>query len=378
MEIGYDYLLLRSSFQQKFVQASAIFLAVTGAVLVSAGIGYYIYADRARADLDDLNVSIAASPLVDVVPKPAISSEPVPVPVPQRVELLPPALDANLSSVLIADPLVVQAVPPPNDPLSFGAIASLDDEGVSEELSPVVDSSLATAEETILPLEQEVNLLKISASAIAAQEPYPAQAISSTYWNNPLEYEPASQQLASLISSFTPVDPASAPPPGTLSAPTQISIPSIEVDSVVEGLRINNLGTSRAYETPNNVVGHIPEGSNAGESGSAWFFGHLESPLAGEGNVFYDLPKIPDMLRQGEEVYTIVESGSTSYLYRITEAVVVRQEDLRLDYAHLQQLMPDYARLDPSNANIHLVACVPRFVYDHRIVVSGELVGIRQ
>jgi sortase (surface protein transpeptidase) len=32
---------------------------------------------------------------------------------------------------------------------------------------------------------------------------------------------------------------------------------------------------------------------------------------------------------------------------------------------------------DNGEANIHLVACVPRLVYDHRIIVTGELVGVK-
>ena len=165
--------------------------------------------------------------------------------------------------------------------------------------------------------------------------------------------------------------------PGTLAPPTHLVIPSIGVDSDVSGLEILDLGDSTAYETPKHVVGHIPELSNPGEMGGTWFFGHLESPIAGEGNVFYNLPKIPDLLRRGEDVYVVVDNGSRSYLYQITEAFVVGQEELKLDYGYLQTIRPEYAQLDPEGANIHLVACVPKLVYDSRLVVSGRLVGIR-
>ena len=192
-----------------------------------------------------------------------------------------------------------------------------------------------------------------------------------------MEYEPAPYAQTALLRGFKPVDSSQAAAPGTLIPPTRIIVPSIAIDSNVDELAILNLGDSRAYETPKHVVGHIPVSSNPGELGSLWLFGHLESPIAGEGNVFYNLPQIPDLLRKGEEVFTIVEAGETSYLYQITEAFVVHQSDLKMDYTYLQTLRPEYAQLDPGGANIHLVACVPRFVYDSRLVVSGKLVSIR-
>ena len=165
------------------------------------------------------------------------------------------------------------------------------------------------------------------------------------------------------MQGFRPLDPITIPAKGTLDSPTRIIIPSIGVDSKVASLQIMDLGNSRAYETPKHVVGHIPELANPGERGSTWLFGHLESPIAGEGNVFYNLPKIPDLLRKGRDVYVVLYSGSTSFLYRVTETRVVHQDDMKL--------------YDLGGPNVHLVACVPRLVYDHRIVVTGELVGIR-
>ena len=204
---------------------------------------------------------------------------------------------------------------------------------------------------------------QISPSAIAAQHPYPGEAIKATYWSNPLEYEPASYVESSLIQGFVALDPSQLMTLGTLPAPTRIIIPSIGVDSDVMGLEILDLGDSRAYDTPKHVVGHIPQSANPGERGSTWLFGHLESPIAREGNVFYNLPKVPDLLRKGQEVYTIVENGTSSYLYRITETKVIHQDDIQL--------------FDSGGPLVHMVVCVPRFVYDHRLIVTGELVGIR-
>jgi LPXTG-site transpeptidase (sortase) family protein len=153
------------------------------------------------------------------------------------------------------------------------------------------------------------------------------------------------------------------PPKGSLQVPSGLIIPSIDVVSQVEQLSILNLGDSRAYETPKSVVGHIPQTANPGEAGTSWLFGHLESPIRGDGNVFSQLTKIPSLLRRGEDVYAIVETGTMAYLYRIIETEVVPQEELRL--------------FDTGRASLVMVTCVPRLIYDHRLVISAELIGVR-
>ena len=50
-------------------------------------------------------------------------------------------------------------------------------------------------------------------------------------------------------------------------------------------------------------MGRIPNTSNPGELGNGWLFGHLESPIRGEGNVFQRLPEIPALLSAGDPVY---------------------------------------------------------------------------
>ena len=177
---------------------------------------------------------------------------------------------------------------------------------------------------------------------------------------------------------YVPVLSSKGYPAGSLTDPERIIITSIGVDSAVKGLEILDLGDSRAYETPNEVVGHIPQAGNPGEVGSSWYFGHLESPVAGEGNVFRDLPSIPDMLRRGDEVYAEVFSSSGAFLYQITESLVLEADDLSLSYTDIQKANSDYAALDPGGAILHLVTCVPRLVYDHRLVVSGQLVGVKK
>ena len=144
---------------------------------------------------------------------------------------------------------------------------------------------------------------------------------------------------------------------------TGMRIPAINVNSSVVELAILDLGNQRAYQTPDNTVGHIPATANAGEANGSWFFGHTESPTLGEGSVFFNLRDIPDKLRRGEEVYIITDNGQDQFLYRVTSSQVVHQSDLRL--------------YETGLATIHLVSCVPRLVYDYRLIISGELIATK-
>ena len=362
LEAGYDYQLVRARLHQRFIRVSALLLVITGAVLVAAGTAYYIYAYKARSELGKFEfatTNLAEPGFFEETPASAQSV--VATTAPEAIPTLP---------IVLRDFEAVSTDPEPASELP--AVAKPE---------PVTDAVTAV---TKLEVEVEVPGAApaqpgplISASALESQQAYPAGAIKSTGWSNPLEYEPTSFVEAALIKSFRPISASEGAAIGTAPLPGRLIIPGIGVDSKVAGLSIMDLGDSRAYETPKYVVGYLPETSSPGEKGSAWLFGHLESPLAGEGNVFYDLPKIPGLLRRGEVVYAIVESGTTSYLYQLTEAFVVHQDQLTTDYLRLQQLKPEFAHLSPGNANLHMVACVPRFVYDHRLVVSGVLVGIK-
>lgn len=200
--------------------------------------------------------------------------------------------------------------------------------------------------------------------SISSQVLYPGESIRALYWDNPLAYEPRSALEAALVQGFSPVDPTTAAPIKTLAVPSRILIPAIDVDSATSELVIQDLGDSRAYETPKYVVGHIPETARPGERGTGWYFGHLESPIRGEGSVFRDLPKIPDLLRQGEDVYVIVGNGAADYLYRVTDFQIVTADALKLQ--------------DTGQPSVFLVTCIPRFYYDYRLVVKAELVGTRK
>jgi LPXTG-site transpeptidase (sortase) family protein len=143
----------------------------------------------------------------------------------------------------------------------------------------------------------------------------------------------------------------------------RISIPAIELEADVQELGILDLKDFRQYETPNNVVGHIPDTANPGEVGNNWLFGHLQSPIRNEGSVFRDLPLIPEILRTGQRVYVVLEGQAASYLYEVYETDVVHQDDLHL--------------YPTDEAAITLVTCVPTFTYDYRLLVTASLVGFK-
>ena len=202
----------------------------------------------------------------------------------------------------------------------------------------------------------------ISGSSAANVSLFPGTALTADSWNNLYGYEPAYLREQTLLDGFSPIGKsgiaiADIPPS------TRILVPAIGVDSTISELSILDLGDSRAYESPNNTVGHIPESSNAGEKGASWYFGHTESPISREGSVFFNLQKVPEKLRNGEDVFIITDNGTNQFLYRATSTRVVHQDDLRLDAT--------------PRADINLVSSVPRFVYDHRLVVSGELIALR-
>ena len=303
MEAGYDYLLLRGRLQRKLAKFTGIFLLVFGALLLASGGAYYGYAAKARTDLDQLNVRLPGS----------------------------------LAG--IGRDLLVSAT-------------SLESQGLHDAQSEKqLGESQALAK--VLP--------ELSPLAIGVRQLYPGEALVAGSWSNPWTYEPSSYREMVLLQGFTPVEFSNPPFQSILPAATRLIIPALDIDSSVRELAILDLGGSRAYETPANTIGHIPESVNAGEAGSSWFFGHTESPILGEGSVFFNLRSVPDKLRNGEDVFIITDNGDYQFMYRATSSQVVPQSDMRL--------------YDTGQATIHLVSCVPLLVYDHRLIITGELVA---
>ena len=237
---------------------------------------------------------------------------------------------------------------------SWRANSSLEDLVVIEEPPPTPSPTRS--------IENVGSAPGFSLEVIAAQRMFPGEALHPVFWAKPMEAEAGYAPVNPSVPEFVAVPPGQGTARHSLPVPVRITIPAIDLDSEVISLRILDLGNSLEYETPKNVVGHIPETANAGEDGTAWFFGHLESPIAGEGNVFARLTEIPDLLRDGP-VYATIENGDSTFLYKLTSSRVVPEESLIV--------------YDQGAPSISLVTCVPRFLYDHRLVVTGELEGVK-
>ncbi len=360
MEAGYDYLLLRGRLQRRFFNVSGIFIFVFGVMLLATSGAYYGYAAKAHADLDSLNVTLPETAL-KIGAGPGSQDPGAETLVDYGQEgvyslLTSGASEEQSSNQAVAPSVQTTGVAP------GGASAGL----TGGATAPKVAVGAASAE----PGEDPVSAsgpsnprLVMPASVISGQHLFPGESLQASFWSNPLSYESASYRERILLQGFNAVDLDQVLAVNSGSAATRLIVPSIDVDSGIDELAILDLGGSRAYETPANTVGHIPETANAGEAGSGWFFGHTESPIQGEGSVFLNLSKIPGMLQNGEDVFVVTSNGERQYLYRITSSRVVPQEEMALH--------------DTGQATLHLVSCVPRLVYDHRLIVSGELIGVK-
>ena len=230
------------------------------------------------------------------------------------------------------------------------------------EVQPVVSPGPTPATGQAIPPLADSSAVLVAGYASV----YPGAQIHPKYWDSPLWVgtDPYAYQGDDFPDGYVRLPASYVPALAGASARAQrIRIPVIGVDSAITELQIVDLGESRAYETPKNVVGHIPETSNPGEAGAGWFFGHLESPIRGEGDVFRRLPKIPEHLKNGDPVYVSIASEDGEYLYQVISTRVVPQDELAL--------------YSSDGATITLVSCVPRLVYDHRLLVSAKLVGIK-
>ncbi len=193
------------------------------------------------------------------------------------------------------------------------------------------------------------------------QELYPGSLMPARQWADPRGTIALAQPD---LDGFTPLSSQGQPLiSGSVGRAERIIIPQLHINSAVEELGIKNLASSAEYETPKFVVGHIPATPNPGSEGNGWYFGHLESPVGGEGNVFASLPRVPDLLRNGEDVHVILHSDGRDYLYSISSTDLLHRDELAL--------------YGSDDARVTLVTCFPRLRYDHRLLVTGQLIGFR-
>lgn len=326
-------------------------LIVVGALMLVAGGGYYAYSANARSQLDDLNFTVAdAAHAVDRS-----------------------AAQAQAAAASLQPNAALQPLPPSQPqiaaPAADRSAAQSRAAAAATQASVTAAANPADAPPANSTAQQSAARAPLPPSSYAAL--YPATQIHPKFWGQPLwaDSEPYLYAAANPAPGLPPgfralsaTEDALAPGEGAFT--TRMTIPAIGVDSDITELAILNIGSSSAaYETPAHLVGHIPQSPNPGELGNAWYFGHLESPIRGEGSVFKRLPEIPALLRDGDDVFVeLATQDGNTFLYKVSETEVMHQDDLRMYTA--------------DSARITLVACVPRLVYDHRILVTAELVGV--
>lgn len=139
-----------------------------------------------------------------------------------------------------------------------------------------------------------------------------------------------------------------------LPSATWIKIPSIEVDSKVVELGTVLENGQLVYQTPDHAVGHYIGSADAGETGNVVMYGHISSPLKGEGNVFRRLPEI----KPGDEVFLTSAAGRFTYV--VVKTVIVTPD--RTDVMDQTQ-----------DARLTLLTCYPDWVYSHRFIAVAML-----
>ena len=313
-------------------------MLIVGALLLVAagtyhGLGFYF-----STQLDELNASLDGAPSL-------------------------PRFDANVARASESAPAPVVSTndaPQPTAPQTELPLHSYLD------TTPPVGSLVSLSRPSAQPeTASDSGPTPVSFDSVSTYASFPAAQVHPKYWHLPMwaGTDVYAALDSSAINGFIPAAQMERAPKGSNASPLRMSIPSIGVNSGVSGLAILDLGDRRRYETPNRVVGHIPGTANPGEQGNGWYFGHLESPIAGEGNVFNRLPDIPQMLTNGDNVYVSVMSEGGVYLYQVVESRVVHHSELRM--------------YDSADATITLVTCSNRPLYDYRQLVTAKLVGFR-
>ena len=361
MEAGYDYTLLHPSRRRRrHSKAIGVFFIVLGVTLLVITGAYYAYGATAYADLASLNASL---------PQSASDGSGA------AVSQAPPGLAKQELAMTAAPDLAGDSAPAkstnegatPNTEAPTGSKAETS-AGAGQPLTKDDGGSPAEAGLDVLKAERiaAIPVFQPEAEAVVegkrpVSEEMTAEPTAPKFWMDTSSYEAAPPEIKALVESFAPINADGAYALDSRMASTRLSVPSAGINATVVELEVADLDGVRSYQTPDKTAGHIPETANAGEVGSAWFFGHTETPIMGEGSVFFNLVEVPNQIREGRDVFAIAESEEGQYLYRLASSQVVHEDDIRL--------------YDSGGATIHLVSCVPRLVYDHRLIVSGELIG---
>ena len=244
----------------------------------------------------------------------------------------------------------------------FGYQASID--ARYDDVTATAPLTLPTDQEFSAPLSTPVALIEppssINTDRLSLASLYSGTEIAPQFWSNP--FWAVELDNSSITAGYLPPSEVALPATG-LGPAALVRIPTIGLEIGTIELTAEPFGDGEKYAAPPFMLGIIPGQPNPGEIGNTWLFGHLESPIRGEGSVFRDLPKVHDLLRQGQAVYVIIDSVDGSFLYQATEFRIMHRDDVRL--------------WGSTGRIATLVSSWPRFKYDERVVVTTVLVGVR-
>jgi sortase (surface protein transpeptidase) len=226
---------------------------------------------------------------------------------------------------------------------------------------PVKPTETAVSEPTVEPIDGipvEVIQYEFDFAGL-----YPANQTNPRFWADPLFAGTGPFGGPTIPDGFEFVSNLDALRGNGVSDEAKLLlIPSIDLVATVSELVILEEERGARYEQPINLVGHIPETPNPGQLGNGWYFGHLESPILGEGNIFNRLPEVVEMIKN-DPVDVIIETEGEAFLYRVIRSNVIPKEELEL------------YRTD--TATVTLVASFPSRVYSHRLLITAELIAAR-
>lgn len=319
-------------------------LIAVGVVLLTLVGGYYLYGIRAKADIDDYT---------SVRPRPVPKAPAQPLPAAAAIVPSSPTSTAR-------------SAPRPADPAPAPAAASVEPvptptvEAASVAPTPASDASNERTGSVGLARTLGTGVTPTPAEQAPVATPAPDYA---AIIEGDLQGVIEASRAEAL--KYSPVSPSELPGGSALPA-VRIRVPVVGIDSDVKELEVIDDGDSRAWETPKYIVGHIPTTGLPGESGQGWYFGHLESPISGEGNVFGRLPDLAELFTSREEspFYVFLESEKLKYAYQIYRTEIIHSDDFILQ--------------DSGQSDITLVTCYPRLTYDYRLLVTAALVGVRE
>ncbi len=321
-------------------------LIAVGVVLLTLVGGYYLYGIRAKADIDDYT---------SVRPRPAPKAPAQPLPAAAAI------VPSSPTSTARSAPRPANPAPPPAA-ASVEPVPTPTTEAASVAPTQVSDAS---SERT-----GSAGLARVLGSVTT---PVPAPVQQAPIATPAPDYAAIIEgDLQGVIEAsraealkYSPVSPSELPGGSVLPA-VRIRVPVVGIDSDIKELEVIESGDSRAWETPKYIVGHIPTTGLPGESGQGWYFGHLESPISGEGNVFGRLPDLAELFTSREEspFYVFLESEDLKFAYQIYRTEIIHSDDFILQ--------------DSGQSDITLVTCYPRLTYDYRLLVTAALVGVRE